>query len=192
VATVVIRHPGHQLPIFGHESDHISYHLQQLRTMLQEEHHAFRSIGSDGDEPLLQQVPSTGSQPLRTLSADGQHDEVIAFAQANNLGHEIELFEKAAALLQGDVRPENIPNITAYEVDALHNETRHKWRQSSTLYFTIFICSLGAIEQGTAQTSMNGANLFFPKQFGIGSDSARDALLVGLINSGIYLSVGIL
>jgi MFS family permease len=38
---------------------------------------------------------------------------------------------------------------------------------------------------------MNGANLYFPKEFGIGSTSRRDTLIVGLINSGIYLSSGI-
>ena len=33
------------------------------------------------------------------------------------------------------------------------------------------------------QTGSNGANLSFPAEFGIGSNSAHDKLLVGLINS---------
>lgn len=54
------------------------------------------------------------------------------------------------------------------------------------------VCSLGAIEQGWAQTGMNGANLTFPKAFGIDSRSRRDTFIVGFINSGIYLSTGLM
>ncbi|KAK8068764.1 hypothetical protein PG994_005380 [Apiospora phragmitis] len=38
---------------------------------------------------------------------------------------------------------------------------------------------------------MNGANLYFPKEFGIGSSDFKDTLLVGLINSAIYLSTAL-
>lgn len=33
----------------------------------------------------------------------------------------------------------------------------------------------------------NGANLFFPKALGIGTDSARDKSLVGLVNAAPYI-----
>jgi hypothetical protein len=146
----------------------------------------------DEGEPLLQQSLPSESEHLRTPSAHEDYDAVDKFSRANNLVHKKELFEKAATLLRNKGRPEHVPDITAHEIEALQNETRRKWSQPLTLYFTIVICSIGAIEQGTAQTSMNGANLYFPKQFGIGSDSSRDKFLVGLINSGIYLSVGAL
>jgi hypothetical protein len=144
------------------------------------------------EEPLLQPELPPDRQLLRTPSADERYDEVDKFSRTHNLAHKIELFEKAAALVHNERRPEDIPTITAYEINALQKETRRKWSQPLTLYFTILICSIGAIEQGTAQTSMNGANLYFPKQFGIGSDSSKDKIVVGLINSGIYLSVGFL
>ncbi|KAF2437276.1 hypothetical protein P171DRAFT_506412 [Karstenula rhodostoma CBS 690.94] len=35
---------------------------------------------------------------------------------------------------------------------------------------------------------MNGANLYFPKAFGLDVDTPRNNLVLGLINSGIYLS----
>jgi hypothetical protein len=145
----------------------------------------------DVEEPLLLQVSSVDGPPLTTLSDDGHFDEVVKFTTAHNLAHKVDLFGKAATLLQGEVQPDRIPTITTLEISALHNETRRKWRQPWTLYLTIFVCSLGAIEQGTAQTSMNGANLYFPDDLGIGSDSAHDNFVVGLINSGIYLSVGV-
>ena len=75
--------------------------------------------------------------------------------------------------------------------EALVLETEHKWSQPAMLYFTIAVCSIGAIEQGWAQSSMNGANLHYPAEFGIGSTAWGDTLVVGLINSAIYLSTGI-
>ncbi len=95
-------------------------------------------------------------------------------------------------ILQGDTPLENIPHLTTSEGHALRDETERKWRQPPTLYFTILVCSIGAIEQGWAQTGMNGANLLFPEALGIGSNSKYDNSVVGLINSGIYLSTGLL
>jgi hypothetical protein len=152
----------------------------------------FQAANTDEEESLLQRVSSADSQLLRTLSADGRTLQVVKFAKANNLAHQTALFEKAATLLQSEGRPEDISTITKGEIEALQKERRHKWSQPWTLYFLISICSIGAIEQGMAQTSMNGANLYFPKELGIGSDSSGDKFLVGLINSGIYLAVGVL
>lgn len=57
------------------------------------------------------------------------------------------------------------------------------------LYWTIFICSVGAATQGWDQTGSNGANLSFPTEFGIGEDAGeRGEWLVGLVNSAPYIS----
>lgn len=117
-------------------------------------------------------------------------DEVVRFTTAHGLQDEIETFRKASQLLQNDI-PEETSGLTDFELDSLRDETTHKWRQPKLLYFTILVCSFGAIEQGWAQTGMNGANLSFPAALGIGSDSARDNFILGLINSGIYVSVGL-
>jgi len=106
--------------------------------------------------------------------------------------HELEILRKAAAIVQDQTPLQHVPNITEKETLALRHETERKWRQPKMLYFTILVCSLGAIVQGWSQTSANGANLTFPQALGIGSNSPRDTLIVGLINSGPYLSVGLL
>ena len=124
----------------------------------------------------------------KTPSDEPSALEVHAFAKAHGLSHRLDVFQKAAALIQG----EDILDLTSAERDALRDETSRKWRQPKMLYFTILVCSIGAIEQGWAQTGMNGANLYFPAAFGIGSDSKHDNFVVGLINSGIYLSTGLL
>jgi hypothetical protein len=131
---------------------------------------------------------STELRLQQSSPAEESTSDVHAFAQAHGLSHRLDLFQKAAAAIQG----ENIVDLTPAESDALHNETARKWQQPKMLYFTILVCSIGAIEQGWAQTGMNGANLYLSEAFGIGSDSKHDNFVVGLINSGIYLSTGLL
>lgn len=127
-------------------------------------------------------------QPLRTLSNEGSLDDVEDFALRYGFEDELEVFRRAAAFLRKDTDEDAIPGITAAELEALHLESSHKWRQSWTLYFTIFVCSLGAIEQGWAQTGMNGANLYLPKAMDIDSGSTHDSLILGLLNCGLYLA----
>lgn len=134
---------------------------------------------------------STTSDP-DVASRTSNHEAVRAFVHQHNLAPWSAIFSKASLILQGDVPLEEIENLTQVELQALQNEVQRKWHQPKALYFTILVCSIAAIEQGWAQTGMNGANLTFPKAFGIGSDSSHDNFVVGLINSGNYLSAGLL
>ena len=136
---------------------------------------------------------SEGVADLSLMASFDSHDDFV-----NDFVHEYGLerykidFQSAASLFRKNVSAEELSDLGPADLCALRAETTHKWRQPWTLYVTVLMCFLGAIEQGMAQTSMNGANLYFPKEFDIASDSAHDTLIVGLINSGIYLSVGIL
>ncbi|KAK8013890.1 galactose-proton symport [Apiospora arundinis] len=148
-------------------------------------------LGEDNDDAII----SDTTLPADTAIDDPQSiqsDHVVnAFVKRYGLSEHLDLFVKAGILLQGAVPVDQIPNVTAAELEALEHETERKWRQPKTLYFTILVCSIGAIEQGWAQASMNGANLYFPNEFGIGSSDFKDTLLVGLINSAIYLSTAL-
>ena len=134
--------------------------------------------------------PTDGRQ-LQNLSGSATSEDVEVFAKSNRLMHKLDIFKKASLLIQGEPA-RDIPDLTETEIRALEKETEQKWRQPKMLYFTILVCSIGAIEQGWAQTGMNGANLYFPQAFGIGSNSPRDNLIVGFINSGIYMSAGVM
>jgi hypothetical protein len=133
-----------------------------------------------GEEPRHSPIP-----PSRQTI----HDGVQHFAKTHHLGHHLDVLQKAAIVLQGESTAED---TTTVEKQALQDEAERKWRQPKMLYFTVLVCSIGAIEQGWAQTGMNGANLGFPPAFGVGSHSNHDNLIVGLINSGTYLSTGLL
>ena len=114
--------------------------------------------------------------------------DVEAFVATCGLEDKLALLQKASLLLRPDVDEQYIPGITREESRALDRESTHRWRQPRTLYVTILACSFGAIEQGWAQTGMNGANLYIPQAFGIDSESTRDTVILGLINSGLFLS----
>ncbi|KIV82060.1 hypothetical protein PV11_04196 [Exophiala sideris] len=143
-------------------------------------------------------IEGQSSQQASGASDEPRHSEQVnfndvdTFAERHGLTPHLNTFQKAAALLANDSDVSDGPGITAPEVQALQEETTRKWRQPRMFYFTVLVCSIGAIEQGWAQTGMNGANLYFPEAFGIGSNSKHDNFVVGLINSGIYLSTGLL
>lgn len=128
--------------------------------------------------PLLRATPST-----TTLDTD----QLTTFLTTTNLTHKSDLFRKAAALLTGDDT-----DLSDADHAALLVETTHKWRQPKTLYFVIATNSMAAVVQGWAQSSMNGANLYFPAEFEIDSKSTRDFVIVGLINCAIYLGTAVL
>ena len=83
------------------------------------------------------QLSADGSQ-LQDMTPAPVHDEVEGFAKSNNLMHKLDVFQKAALILQGEAA-HRIPEITEDELDALQLETERKWRQPKMLYFTILV-----------------------------------------------------
>lgn len=102
--------------------------------------------------------------------------DVEVFAFEKGLVDHIPILRKGALVAQD---PENFENITGDEAlseeekQALRKERDHKWRLPFKLYMTIVTCAIGAAVQGWDQTGSNGANLFFPDVYGIGSDSSK-------------------
>lgn len=112
------------------------------------------------------------------------------FAKEKDLVEYSDLLKKGALVARDPANFESISGeyaLSSTEIEALHAEVTHKWRHPWTLYYTIILCSIGAAVQGWDQTGSNGANLSFPDVFGIGSNSNKDKLLVGLVNSAPYI-----
>ncbi|KXT04856.1 hypothetical protein AC578_3423 [Pseudocercospora eumusae] len=127
--------------------------------------------------------------PYATLMAD-----VEAFATEKGMTDELELLKKGALIAQDPANFENIQALDEHEKEFLRHEATHRWSHPLALYFTIIVCSIGAAVQGWDQTGSNGANLSFPKEFGIGNGDnkghphqVRDSWLVGVVNAGPYL-----
>lgn len=123
--------------------------------------------------------------PKRTLLRD-----VDEFCRIKNIEEHRLIIRKGALVAQDPTGYEDITGeeaLTEEEVEALRGEVLHKWRISRTLLLTIVTCSIGAAVQGWDQTGSNGANLYMPIAYGIGSDSISDKLTIGLINAAPYL-----
>jgi len=128
--------------------------------------------------------------PLEGIPRDELMSRVHAFAEEKGLTEHIQLLRKGALVAQDPSNYEDIDGPEALLEDekaAIRKEIEHKWRLPARLYLTIITCSIGAAVQGWDQTGTNGANIFFPAIYGIGSDSTRDTILVGLLNAGPYI-----
>lgn len=116
--------------------------------------------------------------------------DVEAWTEQKGLQEHVEIFKKGALVAQNPTNARNIDGpqkLTDRELEVLEREVTHRWDMPRKLLLTIATCSIGAAVQGWDQTGSNGANIFFPDVYGIGSDSTRDRLLVGIVNAGPYI-----
>ena len=101
------------------------------------------------------------------------------------------LFARAALVARDPSRFEMLAELEEDEREALIYEREHKWHGPKMLWYSIGLCAIGAATQGWDQTGSNGANLSFPQEFGI-DGKGRDEWIVGLINSIIFLTAGLM
>ncbi|PON20909.1 hypothetical protein TGAM01_v210194 [Trichoderma gamsii] len=127
--------------------------------------------------------------PRRTLLND-----VDDFCRTKSLEDYRSIIRKGALVAQDPTGYEDITGseaLSPQEIEALRNEVLHKWRIPWTLFLTVVTCSIGAAVQGWDQTGSNGANLAFPRAYGIDSDSIHDKLIVGLVNAAPYIGTSL-
>ncbi|KAK5109792.1 hypothetical protein LTR62_006525 [Meristemomyces frigidus] len=129
---------------------------------------------------------SSSSQPLIDPDQTPHHEELDHFLITYGLQQHADTFHKAAVLLQTESNHQEAL-LSDHDLLALSREQTHKWSQPRTLYFTISICALGAIEQGWAQTGMNGANLYLPTALALDPGSRHGVLILGVINCALFL-----
>lgn len=128
--------------------------------------------------------------PLAGIPYPQLMTRVEAFATEKGLAEHLPLLRKGALVAQNPEGAFDIQGAEALADDekaALQHEVDHKWRLPKRLYLTIITCSIGAAVQGWDQTGSNGANIFFPKVYGIDGPDVRSTLLVGLVNAGPYI-----
>lgn len=114
--------------------------------------------------------------PLEGIPKDQLMRDVEFFANQKGLAEHVSMLRKGALVAQDPANFENITGdeaLSEEEKQALRKERDHKWRLPFKLYMTIVTCAIGAAVQGWDQTGSNGANLFFPAVYGIGSTSSK-------------------
>lgn len=82
--------------------------------------------------------------------------------------------------------------LSEQERSALSYERDHKWHGPFMLWYSISLCAVGAATQGWDQTGSNGANLSWPQEFGLNTETSPDDLKYGLVNAIIFLTAGVM
>jgi MFS family permease len=116
---------------------------------------------------------------LAGISRDDLKYRVSSFCREHSLVEKEDVFFRGALVAQSPEDYSSIPELTEDERSWLSREITHKWDLPKTLYYTIALCSLGSAIQGWDNTGANGANLSFPKEFGI----EHNSWLIGCINA---------
>nr|CBS32716.1 hexose transporter [Colletotrichum graminicola] len=153
-------------------------------------YHEERGTGQPDPIELSRNIEAKIKNPLEGIGYNQLMRDVEVFCRDHGLQEEIAVFRKGALVAQDPENYENIGGAEALdeaEIKALREEVTHKWRLPKKLYLTIITCSIGAAVQGWDQTGTNGANIFFPAEYGIESNSTRDRLILGLVNAGPYI-----
>ncbi|KAK1052118.1 hypothetical protein LTR74_016582 [Friedmanniomyces endolithicus] len=114
------------------------------------------------------------------------------YAETHGMPEHKALFGRAALVARDPSSFERLQELDEPERNALVYERDHKWHGPTMLWYSISLCAIGAATQGWDQTGSNGANLSFPKEFGIDSGTGRDQWIVGLVNAIIFLTAGLI
>ncbi|KAK5132015.1 hypothetical protein LTR08_000436 [Meristemomyces frigidus] len=134
--------------------------------------------------------------PLKRGSQEKTVADARAFAESHGMAEHAALFGRAALVARDTDRFEMVTELDEQERSALVYERDHKWHGPKMLWYSISLCAVGAATQGWDQTGSNGANLSFPKEFGLvgpdGVSTGRDEWIVGLINAIIFLTAGLI
>ncbi|RPD60525.1 hypothetical protein L226DRAFT_387707 [Lentinus tigrinus ALCF2SS1-7] len=153
------------------------------------EQHSSRRTSTDNLNAKL-------ANPLAGLSHERLLADAEEFAKTHELAEYAETIQKGALIAQDPTAFEKLPMLNEADRFILRRELTHKWDQPKTLYYLVVMCSIAAAVQGMDESVINGANLFFPSQFGIqpapGASASREQWLVGLVNSAPYLGCSVL
>ncbi|KAJ8126421.1 hypothetical protein O1611_g7218 [Lasiodiplodia mahajangana] len=151
--------------------------------------------GLDEGQKKRLQASAMLDNPLAGLSPDELAQRGEDFCKQHGLTDEEDLRAfRLGAMIAGNMNKfDTIDGLTGREKEVLDREITHKWKNPSMLYAVITICSLCAAVQGMDETVVNGAQIFYRDQFGIGDpNSQRDSWLVGLVNAAPYIGCAFL
>ncbi|KAG1777982.1 hypothetical protein EV702DRAFT_1099136 [Suillus placidus] len=157
--------------------------------MVERPHHAHHHTSNmDAETRAIANADAKLSNPLRGIPHDRLMADVEIFAQERGLTHLLPELKKGALVAQDSTCHNRLDIFSDEEKRILTEEVTHRWRQTPTLYYMVVMSSLAAAVQGMDEAVINGAQIIYPKQFGIGDPtSKRDSWLVGLVNSAPYL-----
>ncbi|KAF5545560.1 myo-inositol transport ITR1 [Fusarium phyllophilum] len=123
--------------------------------------------------------------PLAGMTREEVLADVDAFVESKGLTEHREDFRKGALVAQANNTPggfEKIEMLSEDEKAVLRKEETSRWHQPFALYFLCTLCAGSAIVQGMDQTTVNGAQEFYFREFEI-----ENVWMQGLTNGAPYL-----
>ncbi|GAA5983984.1 hypothetical protein JCM11641_001416 [Rhodosporidiobolus odoratus] len=135
--------------------------------------------------------------PLQGISHDRLEAMGRAFAREKGLAEFETEFAKGAQIAQDPLAFEALTLLSEEDRDVLRHEATHKWSHPKQLYALVICCSMAAAVQGMDESVTNGANLFWPTQFGLHTgegvpNSDSNEWIIGVVNGAPYLCCAIL
>lgn len=144
------------------------------------------------DNPLLHQTRTRVTQDAGAFHERHQLGEVV----------EQEIFVRAALVARDPDDYGAVEGLTQIERRALESEQSPSfWKQAKLLTresrIILLTCCIAAVVQGWDQSTINGANLGWPSEFGLSvnlrdpNKNSGDVWLFGLVNASTYLSAAL-
>ncbi|KAI1117526.1 hypothetical protein F5Y14DRAFT_352756 [Nemania sp. NC0429] len=166
-----------------------SGHTDVSRTEVEDSHGA-QDAELDESKKRRLEASALLENPLAGFSPDQLARRGEDFCKQHGFADEedIRAFRLGAMIAGNMNKYDTVDGLTDREREVLDREITHKWSNPNMLYAVITICSLCAAVQGMDETVVNGAQIFYKTQFGIGDEnSTRDSWLLGLVNAAPYI-----
>lgn len=184
----------------AHEGESVEKQETSLDSHVENKHDIKAASGSAAHRPsIAQSAAERARQSLNAKLANPlsgySYNELKKMGRAYAYEHALVEPEDVRALEIGACLARNPGNVdeaksfgvTDEEIAILEREITHRWSQPFTLYLVIILCSICAAVQGMDETVVNGAQIFFLGQFGIGGKDPRSTWLTGLTNGAPYM-----
>ncbi|KAG8215121.1 MFS sugar transporter [Butyriboletus roseoflavus] len=161
---------------------------QDMRVARGEHQHEHHHPKLDAQTRVIANTDAKLANPLRGVPHDQLMSDIEVFAKERGLTHILPDLKKGALLAQDPEAYNRLDVFTEEDRQVLSDEVNHKWKQTGMLYYMVIMSSLAAAVQGMDEAVINGAQIIYPAQFGIGDPtSKRDGWLIGVVNSAPYL-----
>lgn len=152
--------------------------IEDVEKPIDYKHHQFH----DNERPL--KGDSEEIDPFEGLSKEQVAQNAYNFAVKHGLTEDAEIFARGAMIAYDG----NIDHLEPDEQEAITRESTHKWAsQPKTLIWMAVMCAMCAVVQGMDETVINGAQIYFNKEFGI--DTMKNGQWIsGIVVGAPYLS----
>ncbi|KAB8342805.1 hypothetical protein FH972_022403 [Carpinus fangiana] len=120
--------------------------------------------------------------PLAGMTREELMEDVEKFAKEKDLVFALDDLKKGALLAQKPKLFETMDGLDETDREILRREKTHRWSQPWMMYCMTILCAGSAIVQGMDQSAVNGAQVFYFREFDI-----QNPWLQGFLNGAPYL-----